>query len=198
MSLPEAPGSGGEVTQLLLQWSNGDQSVAERLTPLVYDELRRLASSYMRDERSAHTLQPTALIHEAYMRLVKQGQPAWRSRTHFFRFSAHLMRQILVDHARVRNAAKRGAGFQPVTLGSINVAAPERRIDLLALDEALDRLAAFDDRRARVLEMRYFGGMSEEETAEALEISIATVRRDLRLAEAWLSKELGHGVSGSA
>ena len=141
-------------------------------------------------ERAEHTLQPTALINEAYLRLVDQGQPAWRSRTQFFRFSAHLMRQILVDHARARNAEKRGAGFQQVTFSSPELATPERHIDLLALDQALGRLAAFDERRARVLEMRYFGGMSEEEIGEALEISIATVRRDLRLADAWLAKEM--------
>src|SRR5262245_15067262 len=178
---------------MLRQWSGGDISVADQLTPLVYAELRRLAGSYMRAERAEHTLQPTALINEAYLRLVDQAQPAWRSRTQFFRFSAHLMRQILVDHARTRNAAKRGAGFQPVSLGAVEIAAPPRSIDLLALDEAIQRLAVFDDRRSRVLEMRYFGGMSEEEAAEALEISVATVRRDLRLAEAWLSKELAGG-----
>jgi RNA polymerase sigma factor (TIGR02999 family) len=124
------------------------------------------------------------------VRLVEQGQPEWQSRTQFFRFSAHLMRQILVDHARTRNAAKRGAGLQKVTLTGIGVATPARGVDLLALDQALERLAAFDERRARVLELRYFGGMSEAETAEALELSVATVRRDLRLAESWLAKEM--------
>ena len=183
----------GQITQMLRDWSGGDAAAAERLTPLVYAELRRLASSYMRGERAGHTLQPTALINEAYLRLVDQGQPAWRSRTQFFRFSAHLMRQILVDHARSRNAAKRGAGFQQVTLSAAENFAPRPGIDLLSLDEALGRLAAFDERRARVVEMRYFGGMTEEETADSLEISVATVRRDLRLAEAWLSKELGAG-----
>jgi RNA polymerase sigma-70 factor, ECF subfamily len=180
----------GQITQMLRQWSGGDHSAADKLAPLVYEELRRLASSYMRGERPSHTLQPTALINEAYLRLVDQGQPAWSSRTQFFRFSAHLMRQILVDHARGRNSAKRGAGLQQVTITSAEVATPHRNIDLLALDQALDRLAAFDERRARVLELRYFGGLSEEETGEALEISIATVRRDLRLSEAWLAKEL--------
>jgi RNA polymerase sigma factor (TIGR02999 family) len=180
---------------MLRQWSGGDSSAAEKLTPLVYAELRRLAAGYLRGERAGHTLQPTALIHEAYVRLVEQGQPEWRSRTQFFRFSAHLMRQILVDHARARNASKRGAGLQKVTLTGVDVAGPSRQVDLLDLDQALDRLAAFDERRARVLELRYFGGMSEEETAEAIEISVATVRRDLRLAEAWLAKEMAHETS---
>jgi len=186
----EGSGSPGQVTQMLRQWSGGDESAAEKLTPLVYDELRRLAAGYLRGERLGHSLQPTALIHEAYLRLVEQGQPEWRSRTQFFRFSAHLMRQVLVDHARARNSLKRGAGLERVTLTGVAVATPERAVDLLALDQALDRLAAFDERRARVLELHYFGGLSEEETAESLAISVATVRRDLRLAEAWLAKEL--------
>ena len=180
----------GQVTRMLLDWSRGDLSAAEKLTPLVYEELRRLASSYMQSERQGHLLQPTALIHEVFLRLVNQGQPEWQSRSHFFRFSAHLMRQILVDHARSRQTAKRGGGFVRLTLESSAIAAPERGIDLLALDHALERLSAFDTRRARVLEMRYFGGMTEEEVSESLQISVATVRRDLRLAEAWLAKEL--------
>src|SRR5262245_3184393 len=187
MSTPSPP---GEVTRMLRQWSSGDQTVVERLTPLVYDELRRLAESYMRHERPGHTLQPTALIHEAYLRLIDQGQPEWRGRSHFFSFAAHLMRQILVDHARSRNAEKRGAGLKLVTLARADAAAPQRDIDLVALEQALDRLAAFDSRRARVLELRFFGGLTEEETAESLGTSVATVRRDLRLAEAWLYREL--------
>jgi RNA polymerase sigma factor (TIGR02999 family) len=181
---------GGEVTRMLRQWSRGDSTVVERLTPLVYDELRRLAESYMRRERPDHTLRPTALIHEAYLRLIDQSQPEWRGRSHFFSFAAHLMRQILVDYARARGAGKRGADFQRVTLTGAEAAAPERNIDLVALDEALDRLSAFDERRARVLELRFFGGLTEEETAESLGISVATVRRDLRLAESWLYREL--------
>jgi RNA polymerase sigma factor (TIGR02999 family) len=175
---------------MLRQWTAGDRSAAEKLTPLVYAELRRLAAGYLRGERGDHTLQPTALIHEAYVRLVEQGQPKWRSRTQFFRFPAHLMRQILVDHARARNAAKRGAGMQKVTLTGVDIAVPQRAVDLLDLDQTLNRLASFDACRARVLELRYFGGMTEEETAEALDLSVATVRRDLRLAESWLAKEL--------
>ena len=188
MSNPSPP---GEVTQMLRRWSSGDQTVVERLTPMVYDELRRLAETYMHRERPGHTLQPTALIHEAYLRLIDQGQPDWRGRAHFFSFAAHLMRQILVDHARAKGADKRGAGFQKVTLTTAGALAPERTIDLVALDEALDRLAAFDKRRARVLELRFFAGMTEEETAESLGISVPTVRRDTRLAEAWLYREIG-------
>jgi RNA polymerase sigma factor (TIGR02999 family) len=180
----------GEVTQLLRQWCSGDTTVAERLTPLVYDELRRLAEAYMRRERPDHTLQPTELIHEAYLRLIGQGQPEWRGRSHFFSFAAHLMRQILVDHARARNANKRGAGLQKITLSRADAPAAERGVDLLALNEALDRLADVDQRRAHILELRFFGGMTEEETAESLEISVATVRRNMRLAEAWLYREL--------
>ena len=180
----------GQITLMLRQWSGGDESAADQLAPLVYGELRRLAASYLHLERPGHDLQPTELIHEAYLRLIDQGQPEWHGRSQFFRFSAHLMRQILVDHARARNSVKRGAGFQQVTLTDQNVPAPERAVDLLALDQALQRLAAFDQRRGRVLEMRYFAGMSEDEIAESLGISIATVRRDLRLAEAWLAKEL--------
>jgi RNA polymerase sigma factor (TIGR02999 family) len=144
----------------------------------------------MRRESHAPTLQPTALIHEAYIRLIDQGVPDWNSRSHFFRFSAHLMRQVLVDHARTHGAVKRGAGMQQVTLSDLHLAQPERSIDLILLDQVLDRLAAFDERRARVVELRYFGGLSEAEAADALGISVATVRRDLRLAEAWLAKEM--------
>jgi RNA polymerase sigma factor (TIGR02999 family) len=188
MSNPSPP---GEVTRMLQQWSSGDQTVVEQLTPLVYDELRRLAGAYMHRERPGHTLQPTALIHEAFLRLIDQGQPEWRGRAHFFSFAAHLMRQILVDHARAKGAGKRGAGLQKITLSHADAAAPERTIDLVALDEALNRLAAFDERRARVLELRFFGGLTEEETAESLGVSIATVQRALRLAKAWLSREIG-------
>jgi len=180
----------GQVTLMLRQWSSGDTSAADRLTPVIYCELHKLAESYARAERTGHTIQPTALIHEAYLRLIDQGQPQWDSRTHFFRFAAHLMRQILVDYARTRNAEKRGGGCRHLTLTRVNAASPGRSIDLLALDEALERLAGFDERRARVLELRYFGGLTEIEVAESLHLSVATVRRDLRVAEAWLSKEL--------
>jgi len=184
---PHAPQS---ITVMLRRWSTGDSSALDQLTPLVYAELHGLADAYMRGESHAPTLQPTALIHEAYIRLIDQGVPDWNSRSHFFRFSAHLMRQVLVDHARTRGAAKRGAGIQQVALSDVHAAQPERSIDLILLDQVLDRLSAFDERRARAIEMRYFGGLNEAEIAEALGISIATVRRDLRLAEAWLAKEM--------
>jgi RNA polymerase sigma-70 factor (ECF subfamily) len=184
---PHAPQS---ITVMLRRWSTGDRSALEQLTPLVYAELRGLADAYMRRESHAPTLQPTALIHEAYIRLIDQGVPDWNSRSHFFRFSAHLMRQVLVDHARTHGAAKRGAGMQQVTLSDLHLAQPERSIDLILLDQVLDRLADFDERHARVVELRYFGGLSEAEAAETLGISVATVRRDLRLAEAWLAKEM--------
>jgi RNA polymerase sigma-70 factor, ECF subfamily len=181
----------GQVTRMLREWSAGDPSAADRLTPIVYDELRKMAEAHVRGERAAHTLQPTALIHEAYLRLVDQKQPDWSGRTQFFRFAARLMRQILVDYARSRNAEKRGGGSTRITLTDLNARTSERSVDLFALDEALNRMAAFDERRSRVLELHYFGGLTETETAESLELSVATVRRDLRLAEAWLWKELG-------
>jgi RNA polymerase sigma factor (TIGR02999 family) len=180
----------GQITRMLRKWSDGDVTVAESLTPIIYDELRRLAEAYMHGERSGHTLQPTALIHEAYLRLVSHKQPDWDSRSHFFGFAARLMRQILIDHARGRLTAKRGGGMHEITLTDLNVGVPERRVDLLALDEALSRLAELDERRARVLELRYFGGLTEREAAETLGVSVATVRRDVRIAEAWLYREM--------
>jgi RNA polymerase sigma-70 factor (ECF subfamily) len=182
--------SHGQITLMLREWSSGDASAAERLTPVIYSELHKLAEAYVRGERAGHTLQPTALIHEAYLRLVNQGQPDWDSRTHFFRFAAHIMRQILVDYARARNSAKRGGGCEHLTLTEVSTGNAGRSVDLLALDEALDRLTVLDERRARVLELRYFGGLTELEVAESLHLSVATVRRDVRVAEAWLCKEL--------
>ena len=179
------------MTQLLRRWSEGDGSVLNQLTPLVYDELRRLAGSYLRRERPDHTLAPTALIHEAYLRLVQQGQPEWQSRSHFFSFAAHLMRQILVDSARSHGAAKRGGAERRIALEDAMIASPERTADLLALDEALTKLAVFDERKARALELRYFAGMSVEETAEALGISPRTVDREMRMARAWLFTAMG-------
>ena len=178
------------VTQLLRKWSRGDDSVVNELTPLVYQELRRLANNYLRRERPDHTLQATALIHEAYLRLVDQGQPDWNSRSHFFSFAAHLMRQILVDHARARRAEKRGGGDERVPLESINIASPALGADLLALNEALTALAAFDERRARALELRFFAGMNTVEIAAVLGTSTRTVDRELRLARAWLYQAL--------
>ena len=180
----------GDITQLLREWSGGDSSAADRLIPLVYTELRRLADSYMRRERSAHTLQPTALIHDAYLRLVQQNQPEWQSRSHFFRFAAHLMRQVLVDHARSAKAAKRGGQLQFIPVEGMDVSSQEDLVELLSVDEALNKLASFDERKARILEFKFFGGMTDQEVADALDTSLRTVERELRLAKAWMSETL--------
>jgi RNA polymerase sigma factor (TIGR02999 family) len=177
-----------QVTVLLQQWREGDPSALELLTPIVYNELRRLAASYLRKERDGHTLQPTALLHEAYVKLANQANQDWKNRAHFFGVAAHLMRQILVDHARGRNRAKRGAGVANVQLNEAMDAAQQRPEILVHLDDALNELAKFDDRKAKVIEMRFFAGMSIEETAEALSISVATVGREQRMAEAWLGR----------
>src|SRR5689334_2738501 len=179
-----------EVTRLLWEWKNGNQAAVDALTPIVYSELRRLAASYMRDERAAATLQPTALVHEAYLRLVAQSLPDWESRSHFFGVAAQLMRQILVDHARRRNSAKRGSGAEKVSLDSIVSFAPARSRDIEALDDALTALGEVDPRKCKVIELRFFGGFSVEETAQALGISVATVGREQRMAEAWLHREM--------
>lgn len=179
-----------EITQLLLDWKNGKKAALDRLTPLVYQELHKLAVSYIRRDRPGHTLQPTALIHEAYIRLVGQDMPEWNSRTHFFGVAAHLMRQILVDHARKHKAAKRGAAHKKVPIEEAVIFSEEKASDLLDLDDALTKLAALDKRKSKVIEMRYFAGLSVQEMSETLGISVATVGRDLRLAEAWLHREL--------
>jgi RNA polymerase sigma-70 factor, ECF subfamily len=184
-----------DVTILLKQWKSGDASALEQVTPLVYEELRRLAASYLRREREGHTLQPTALLNEAYMRLVAVEQD-FSSRAHFFGVAAHLMRLILVDHARSKRRQKRGGGEAAVPLEESMAVAQSRPETLLALDEGLRQLAAFDERKAKVIEMRFFGGMNLEETAEALDISQATVGREQRMAEAWLNRYLS-GKSGS-
>jgi RNA polymerase sigma-70 factor, ECF subfamily len=188
----------GDITHLLREWSNGDEAALQELTPLVYRELRRLADSYMRRERPGHTLQPTALIHEAYLKLIAQ-QPAWESRSHFYRFAAHLMREILIDHARARRAQKRTGG-ERVPLADAEGIGSGRPADLIALDEALNRLEQFDKRKAQIVELRFFGGMTEKEAAEAIGISERTLRRELRLARAWLAQAicpLAHGRAGS-
>jgi RNA polymerase sigma factor (TIGR02999 family) len=174
---------------LLRRWSDGDSSALDEITPIVYRELRLLADGYLRHERAGHTLQPTELIHEAYLRLVDQKQK-FESRRQFYGVAAHLMRMILVDHARARNRVKRGGGAERVALEDANLFAPERGEDLLAIDEALERLAAFDERKSRAIELRFFGGMSLEEVAAALDVSVPTVVRELRMAEAWLYREL--------
>jgi RNA polymerase sigma-70 factor (ECF subfamily) len=181
-----------EVTRLLFEWKGGNQAAIEALTPLVYNELRRLASHYLANERSAQTLQPTALVHEAYVRLVSQDHPDWESRAHFFGVAAHLMRQILVDNARKHKSQKRGAGIANLPLEETLGFAPERSAAVIALDDALTALAQLDHRQAKVIELRYFGGFNVEETARALGISVATVGRDQRVAEAWLHRELSN------
>ena len=179
-----------QVTRLLLDVKNGDPAAIDQLIPVVYDELRRLAAHYLRDERAAATLQPTALVHEAYMRLVAQDMPDWECRSHFFGVAAHLMRQILVDHARRHRSQKRGGGAPPVPLEDAIVFAPAKSDDILALDEALSALAAVDERKCKVIELRYFGGLSVDETARALNVSVGTIGREQRLAEAWIHREL--------
>jgi RNA polymerase sigma factor (TIGR02999 family) len=172
-----------------LAWGKGDPAALEELTPVVYDELRRLAQHYMGNERGGHTLQATALVNEAYLKLVDIHKVQWQNRAHFFAMSARLMRRILVDSARSRNYQKRGAGAKQVTLGEgLLVAEPGR--DLVALDDALHELAKVDERRSKVVEMRFFGGLTVEETAEALSVSVDTVMRDWKLAKAWLLREL--------
>jgi RNA polymerase sigma factor (TIGR02999 family) len=176
------------VTQLLTQWAEGDQQALEELTPIVYKELRLLAASYLRKERQDHTLQPTALVNEAYMRLVGQKSPNWQNRAHFFGVAARLMRQILVDHARRRNADKR-AGIT-VSLDEAVSFQQERAAELVALDLGLQALEKLDHRKCKAVELRYFGGLSMEEIAQAMGVSLVTVRRDLRMAEAWLHYEM--------
>jgi RNA polymerase sigma factor (TIGR02999 family) len=179
-----------EVTQLLLDWRHGDKAALDKLTPLVYNELRRLANHYLRGERKDHTLQGTALVHEAYIKLIGQGDLEWQNRAHFFGVAARLMRQILVDHARKHRAAKRGSGERDLSLEEAAVFSTERASSLVALDDALGSLAEFDARKSRLVELRYFGGLSIEEISEVEETSVATVKRHLRMAEAWLHKEM--------
>jgi len=179
-----------EVTRLLLDWSHGDKAALDQLLPVVYGELRKLASAYLRRERPDHTLEPTALIHEVYLRLVDQNVPQWNGRVHFYGVAARLMRQILVDHARRRAAARRGGDQLKTPLVDAAVFSVEQAVDLMALDEALQKLEAVDERKCRVVEMRAFAGMNAEETATVLDVSVQTVKRDLRLAKAWLAREM--------
>lgn len=179
------------VTQLLVAWGRGDKCALEQLTPKVHDELRKLARAYLSRGRPNQTLQPTALINEAYVRLLEQGKPVeWENRAHFFGIAARLMRIVLVDYSRARRAAKRGGDAQAVTLVDSVVISPGRAPDVIEVDEALDRLAEVDERKAKVIEMRYFGGLSREEIATAMGLTVPTVKRDLRLAEAWLRRFL--------
>jgi RNA polymerase sigma-70 factor (ECF subfamily) len=182
-----------DISALLRAWSDGDQNALDGLTPIVYDELRRLAHRYMKRERPGHTLQTTALVNDAYMRLVGYKRMKWQNRAHFFAVSAQVMRRILVDHARSHNV-KRGAGVPHVSLEEVAVVGGDRPADLVALDDALNALARIDPRKVQIIEMRFFGGLSVEDTAEVLNVSPATVRRDWSIAKFWLYRELGGGT----
>jgi RNA polymerase sigma-70 factor (ECF subfamily) len=185
----DSPGP-AQITRLLVDWRGGDQTALEQLIPLVHDELRRLARRHMAHERVGHTLQATALVNEAFVRLIDVRQVKWQDRAHFFAMSSRLMRRILVDFARSKGYQKRGGGAQKVSFDEGLIVTREPGQDLVALDDALDALAAFDARKAQVVEMRFFGGLSVEETAEALNVSADTVMRDWKLAKAWLLREL--------
>jgi len=190
MPIPSPPPQ--EITQLLVDWSNGNQAALDQLMPLVYTELRQLAHWYMRRERPGHTMQTTALIHEAYLRLVDQTQVRWENQAHFFGIAARLMRQILIEHARSHTRAKRGGGAVTLSLDEAALVSQARAVELLALNDALERLATVDPRKSRVVELRFFGGLSVEETARVLNIASNTVLRDWRLAKAWLHREISH------
>jgi len=190
MPIPSPPPQ--EITQLLVDWNNGNQAALDQLTPLVYTELRQLAHRYMRRERLGHTMQTTALIHEAYLRLVDQTKVRWENQAHFFGIAARLMRQILIEHARSHTRAKRGGGAVTLSLDEAALVSQARAAELLALNDALERLAAVDPRKSRVVELRFFGGLSVEEAARVLNIAPNTVLRDWRLAKAWLHREISH------
>jgi RNA polymerase sigma factor (TIGR02999 family) len=191
MATPPTP----DITRLLVDWSEGRRDALDQLMPAIYQELHKIAGSYLRRERAEHTLQPTALIHEAYLRLVQPNVPSFKSRTHFYGIAAHVMRQILVEHARARGAAKRGAGGRKVSLDDVTLFSEERTADLVALDDALTTLAGFDERKSKVIELRFFAGLSLDDTADALGVSVATIGRELRLAQAWLQRELDRTAS---
>jgi RNA polymerase sigma factor (TIGR02999 family) len=180
----------GDVTQLLAQWRSGDREALDRLMPLVYQELRAIAGRYLRNERPGHTLQSTALVHEAYVRLIDQTRSDWRSRAHFFGVAATIIRNILVDHARARNAVKRGGAAAALSLDDALEMPQNRGVDLIAIDDALLTLSRLDPQQSRIVELRFFGGLTIEETAEALGISAATVKRDWVLAKTWIFKTL--------
>jgi len=183
------------VTQLLKAWGNGEQQALDQLIPLVYTELHRLAHRYMGRERSAHTLQPTALVHEAYERLIDLKNVSWQNRAHFFGVSAQVMRRILVDYARSRRYSKRGGEWRQVPFNEAVAVFPDRQTDIVALDDALRTLADIDPRKSKVVEMRFFGGLSIKEVAEVLNVSQETVLRDWRLARVWLLRELSQGAA---
>jgi RNA polymerase sigma factor (TIGR02999 family) len=189
--MPEEP----PVTVLLHRFANGDKVALDTLIPLVYSELQRLARGYLRNERSGHTLQPTALVHEAYARLLRQDQPDYQNRSHFLGVAAQVMRQILIDHARTRNAEKRGGGRPNFSVEEADDIAIDRPAELIAIDDALNQLARTDPVKAKLIEMRFFGGLTADESAEALQISVNDVRRHLRVAQAWLKRELDRSTS---
>jgi RNA polymerase sigma factor (TIGR02999 family) len=184
----------GDVTQLLSAWAAGDEHALQQLMPLVYHELRRIAQHHWRSQAPGNTLQPTALIHEAYLKLIGQGDKSFQNRTQFFALASMAMRQVLVNHAEARLARKRGGGVEKVSMENVDVAVEQEAADVLALDGALKTLHAMDSRKSRVVELRYFGGLSIEETAEALSVSPVTVTRDWQTARAWLARELGIGT----
>jgi RNA polymerase sigma factor (TIGR02999 family) len=186
-----------DVTRLLLAWSQGDEAALQNLIPMVYRELRRLAHRYMSRERPAHTLQTTALIHEAYQRLIDTPHVGWQDRTHFYAVCAQLMRRILVDYARSRRYQKRGGGIQLAPFDEMLIAPSERGRDLVALDEALTALATVDPRKAQVVELRFFGGLTADETANVLKVSSDTVLRDWKMARVWLLRELAGSADGA-
>ena len=179
-----------DVTDLLIDWSKGDQEALNKLMPLVYDELHRLASRYLRHERPGHTLQTTALVHEAYLKLVDERNANWQNRVHFFAAAAQVMRHVLVDYARSRRASKRGGDYCRLSLDEARISSEEKDADLLALNDALNNLAAIDPQQSRIVELRVFGGLTVEETAEALGISPRTVKREWSMAKAWLHKQI--------
>jgi RNA polymerase sigma-70 factor, ECF subfamily len=194
--MPPIAAQPGDVTGLLLAWRRGDARALEQLIPLVHRELRRIAKAVMRGERQNHTLEPTALVNEAYLRLVELGRIEWQDRAHFLAVAARLMRRVLIDHARAHRYQKRGGGVTKVTLdGDIAVPSEPGR-DLVALDDALEALAKVDERKSRVVELRFFGGLTVEETATVLQVSVDTIMRDWKLAKAWLLRELGGGRTG--
>jgi RNA polymerase sigma factor (TIGR02999 family) len=185
--------SSNQVTVLLLRWREGDRQALEELMPIVYDELRRLASHYLRQERRDHTLQSTALVNEAYLRLAGQNPPEWQNRAHFFGIAARVMRQILVEYARGRGAAKRGGGAAKITLDS-SIALPQQiNVDVVALDKALSELSQLDEQQSRIVELRFFGGLTIEDTSEVLGVSPATVKREWVTARAWLYRAMSGG-----
>jgi RNA polymerase sigma factor (TIGR02999 family) len=183
--------SSHDVTALLADWSRGDRSALNQLLPLVYSELRRIAARQLRTERAGHTLQPTALVHEVYLRMVDQRRVDWQNRAHFFGVAAQVMRRILVDHARRHHAGKRGAGVRCVSVDDAKEVAASNEMPILALDDALDRLQKVDPELARIVELRAFGGLTIEEAAQVLKVSPSTAKRDWRTAKAWLARELG-------